>query len=78
LLPQVKPQQQTETLKIDLLLNLIEKYEGKLTHEKKAKTAQSLLSLYNKAIEYYAHAGLHATSQDYLAKIKSVFEDPEL
>jgi K+-sensing histidine kinase KdpD len=65
-----------EALKIDYLLGLIGKYEEKLHKDKRPVTAQSLLSLYNKAIEYYSNSPAHKDeSQLYISKIKEVFSD---
>jgi hypothetical protein len=65
-------------LKIDLLLKTIKEWENNLSTNKKAKTAQHLISLYNKAIEYYAALNKMEESQEYLARLKLVFSDPDL
>lgn len=41
-------------LKIDTLLKTIFEYENKLQEDKQSNTAQHLIQLYNKAVEYYS------------------------
>lgn len=53
LLEQVTLTSQGE-LKIDKLLSAITEWEAKLRQDKWTKTAQNLITLYNKAIEYYS------------------------
>ena len=67
-----------ENLKIDLLLGTVRQWEQNLEANKVTKTAQHLISLYNKTIEYYAAANMMDESQIYLQKLKSIFNDPEL
>ena len=57
-------------LKIDTLLKTIFEWEEKLQQDNQPTTAQHLLQLYNKAIEYYSATGNMEAMQEYLAKLK--------
>lgn len=57
-------------LKIDTLLNTIFEWELKLQQDNQTTTAQHLLQLYNKAIEYYSATGDMEKAQEYLIKLK--------
>lgn len=61
-----------------MLIQTINHWEQKLSNEKNQKTAQSLISLYNKVVEYYAATNNMDESQRYLQKLKLVFNDTEL
>jgi hypothetical protein len=62
-------------LKIDTLLKTIFEWENKLAEDKQATTAQHLLQLYNKAIEYYSATNDMEAAQSYLMKLKTLFSN---
>ena len=62
-------------LKIDTLLKTIFEWENKLAEEKDPTTAQHLIQLYNKAIEYYSATNDMEAAQQYLMKLKTLFSN---
>jgi hypothetical protein len=62
-------------LKIDTLLKTIFEWENKFSEDKQTTTAQHLIQLYNKAIEYYSATNDMEAAQTYLAKLKTLFNN---
>ena len=62
-------------LKIDTLLKTIFEWENKFSEDKQTTTAQHLIQLYNKAIEYYSATNDMEAAQMYLAKLKTLFNN---
>lgn len=62
-------------LKIDTLLKTIFEWENKFAEDKQTTTAQHLIQLYNKAIEYYSATNDMEAAQTYLAKLKTLFNN---
>jgi hypothetical protein len=62
-------------LKIDTLLKTIFEWENKFSEDKQTTTAQHLIQLYNKAIEYYSATNDMEAAQTYLTKLKTLFNN---
>ena len=62
-------------LKIDTLLKTIFEWENKFSDDKQTTTAQHLIQLYNKAIEYYSATNDMEAAQTYLTKLKTLFNN---
>ena len=66
-----------KTLNIDSLLATIKEYEAKLEQDLSSKTAQHLIALYNKAVEYYSALN-DDRHLEYLMKLQSLFTNEKL
>jgi len=62
-------------LKIDTLLKTIFEWENKFAEDKQTTTAQHLIQLYNKVVEYYSATNDMEAALSYLAKLKTLFNN---
>ena len=65
-------------LKIDTLLKTIFEWENKFSEDKQTTTAQHLIQLYNKVVEYYSATNDMEAAMTYLTKLKTLFNNDQL